>query len=32
MTQKQGGYTRIYRTPDQGTDARQTVRWRPEWD
>ena len=26
----QGGYT--YRTPDQGTDARQIVRWRPEWD
>jgi len=21
----------IYRTPDQGTDARQTVWWRPEW-
>ena len=30
VTQKQGGY--IYRTPDQGTDARQTVWWRPEWD
>ena len=30
VTQNQGGY--IYRTPDQGTDARHTVRWRPEWD
>jgi len=30
VTPKQGGY--IYRTPDQGIDARQTVRWRPEWD
>ena len=30
MIQKSRGY--IYRTPDQGTDARQTVRWRPEWD
>jgi hypothetical protein len=26
----QGGY--VYRTADQGTDGRQTVRWRPEWD
>jgi hypothetical protein len=22
----------IYTTPNQWTDARQTVRWRPEWD
>ena len=29
-SKNQGRY--IYRTPDQGTDARQTVRWRPEWD